>query len=101
MSTATLKAMRSSSFLAVVLLSACGFAPQEGAWLVSNTLIREERCGLLDDPDWVFATEDGSTFTVTNTTLEAFNVIRDEEVIAAANRLGIAMMFTGNRHFKH
>jgi len=27
--------------------------------------------------------------------------IRDEEVIAAADRLGIAMMFTGVRHFKH
>jgi phosphoribosylaminoimidazolecarboxamide formyltransferase/IMP cyclohydrolase len=27
--------------------------------------------------------------------------IRDEEVIAAANRLGVAMMFTGVRHFRH
>jgi len=27
--------------------------------------------------------------------------IRDEESIAAANRLGIAMVFTGRRHFKH
>ena len=27
--------------------------------------------------------------------------IRDDEVIAAANRLGIAMVFTGRRHFKH
>jgi len=27
--------------------------------------------------------------------------IRDEEVIAAANRLGIAMVFTGVRHFRH
>ena len=27
--------------------------------------------------------------------------IRDDEVIAAANRLGIAMVFTGIRHFKH
>ena len=27
--------------------------------------------------------------------------VRDEEVIAAANRLGIAMVFTGVRHFKH
>ncbi len=27
--------------------------------------------------------------------------IRDEEVIAAADRLGIAMVFTGMRHFKH
>jgi phosphoribosylaminoimidazolecarboxamide formyltransferase/IMP cyclohydrolase len=26
---------------------------------------------------------------------------RDDEVVAAANRLGIAMMFTGRRHFKH
>jgi phosphoribosylaminoimidazolecarboxamide formyltransferase/IMP cyclohydrolase len=26
---------------------------------------------------------------------------RDEEVIAAANRLGIALVFTGMRHFKH
>ncbi|MCB9795215.1 MAG: bifunctional phosphoribosylaminoimidazolecarboxamide formyltransferase/IMP cyclohydrolase [Alphaproteobacteria bacterium] len=27
--------------------------------------------------------------------------VRDDEVIAAANRLGIAMMFTGRRHFRH
>lgn len=27
--------------------------------------------------------------------------VRDEEVIAAANQLGIAMVFTGVRHFKH
>ena len=26
---------------------------------------------------------------------------RDDEVIAAANKHGIAMQFTGNRHFKH
>jgi len=27
--------------------------------------------------------------------------IRDEKVIAAANRLGLAMVFTGVRHFRH
>ena len=27
--------------------------------------------------------------------------IRDEEVIAAANEAGMAMVFTGERHFKH
>ncbi len=27
--------------------------------------------------------------------------VRDDEVIAAANRLGVAMVFTGVRHFKH
>ena len=27
--------------------------------------------------------------------------IRDEEVIAAANELHIAMVFTGTRHFRH
>ena len=27
--------------------------------------------------------------------------IRDEEVVAAADRLGIAMVFTGRRHFRH
>lgn len=27
--------------------------------------------------------------------------IRDDEVIEAANRTGIALLFTGNRHFKH
>jgi phosphoribosylaminoimidazolecarboxamide formyltransferase/IMP cyclohydrolase len=27
--------------------------------------------------------------------------IRDEEVIAAADRLGVAMVFTGVRHFRH
>jgi phosphoribosylaminoimidazolecarboxamide formyltransferase/IMP cyclohydrolase len=27
--------------------------------------------------------------------------IRDDEVIAAANEQGMAMVFTGERHFKH
>jgi phosphoribosylaminoimidazolecarboxamide formyltransferase/IMP cyclohydrolase len=27
--------------------------------------------------------------------------VRDEEVIMAANKRGIAMVFTGRRHFKH
>jgi len=27
--------------------------------------------------------------------------VRDEEVIAAANEYGIAMVFTGRRHFRH
>jgi phosphoribosylaminoimidazolecarboxamide formyltransferase/IMP cyclohydrolase len=27
--------------------------------------------------------------------------IRDDEVIAAADRLGLALLFTGVRHFKH
>jgi phosphoribosylaminoimidazolecarboxamide formyltransferase/IMP cyclohydrolase len=27
--------------------------------------------------------------------------MRDEEVIAAANELGISMVFTGVRHFRH
>jgi len=27
--------------------------------------------------------------------------VRDAEVIAAANRLGLAMLFTGERHFRH
>ncbi|MBI5813574.1 MAG: hypothetical protein HZB27_13790, partial [Meiothermus silvanus] len=26
---------------------------------------------------------------------------RDEEVIAAADELGVAMVFTGSRHFRH
>jgi phosphoribosylaminoimidazolecarboxamide formyltransferase/IMP cyclohydrolase len=27
--------------------------------------------------------------------------VKDEDVIAAANRLGISMVFTGVRHFRH
>jgi len=27
--------------------------------------------------------------------------VRDDDVIAAANRLGLAMVFTGIRHFRH
>ncbi len=27
--------------------------------------------------------------------------VRDEEVIAAANERGLAMVFTGERHFRH
>jgi phosphoribosylaminoimidazolecarboxamide formyltransferase/IMP cyclohydrolase len=27
--------------------------------------------------------------------------VRDDEVVAAANKLGLAMVFTGVRHFRH
>jgi phosphoribosylaminoimidazolecarboxamide formyltransferase/IMP cyclohydrolase len=27
--------------------------------------------------------------------------VRDDEVVAAANQLGLAMVFTGVRHFRH
>ncbi len=27
--------------------------------------------------------------------------VRDADVVAAANRLGLAMVFTGRRHFRH
>jgi phosphoribosylaminoimidazolecarboxamide formyltransferase / IMP cyclohydrolase len=27
--------------------------------------------------------------------------VRDEDVLAAADRLGLAMVFTGVRHFRH
>ena len=27
--------------------------------------------------------------------------VRDKEVVEAADRLGVAMVFTGNRHFRH
>ena len=33
--------------------------------------------------------------------IEPGGSLRDNEVIAAANRLGLAMVFTGNRHFRH
>ena len=33
--------------------------------------------------------------------IEPGGSVRDEEVIAAANEAGIALVFTGKRHFKH
>jgi phosphoribosylaminoimidazolecarboxamide formyltransferase/IMP cyclohydrolase len=33
--------------------------------------------------------------------IEPGSSVRDEEVIAAANNFGVAMIFTGSRHFLH
>ena len=33
--------------------------------------------------------------------IEPGGSIRDEEVIAAANEKGVALVFTGHRHFRH
>jgi phosphoribosylaminoimidazolecarboxamide formyltransferase/IMP cyclohydrolase len=33
--------------------------------------------------------------------IEPGGSVRDAEVIAAANRLGLAMVFTSRRHFRH
>ena len=33
--------------------------------------------------------------------IEPGGSLRDDEVIAAADDLGLAMIFTGNRHFRH
>ncbi|HYD47377.1 MAG TPA: bifunctional phosphoribosylaminoimidazolecarboxamide formyltransferase/IMP cyclohydrolase, partial [Terriglobales bacterium] len=48
-------------------------------------------------PDGVqIAAEAGATAIV-----QPGGSVRDEEVIAAANQLGLAMVFTGVRHFRH
>ena len=33
--------------------------------------------------------------------IEPGGSVRDDEVVAAANKLGLAMVFTGVRHFRH
>jgi phosphoribosylaminoimidazolecarboxamide formyltransferase/IMP cyclohydrolase len=33
--------------------------------------------------------------------IEPGGSVRDAEVVAAANRLGVALVFTGVRHFRH
>jgi len=41
------------------------------------------------------------TTTLRNAVAATRGSVRDADVIAAANRLGLAMMFTGVRHFRH
>ena len=48
-------------------------------------------------PDGV---EEAAKYGIT-AVIEPGGSVRDEEVIAAANRLGLAMVFTGVRHFRH
>jgi phosphoribosylaminoimidazolecarboxamide formyltransferase/IMP cyclohydrolase len=44
--------------------------------------------------------EEGAKHGIT-AVIEPGGSVRDEEVVAAANRLGLAMVFTGVRHFRH
>lgn len=48
-------------------------------------------------PDGVEAAAEAGVTAV----IEPGGSVRDEQVIAAANRLGLAMVFTGIRHFRH
>ena len=48
-------------------------------------------------PDGVEAAAEGGVTAV----VQPGGSIRDDEVIAAADKAGIAMVFTGTRHFKH
>jgi phosphoribosylaminoimidazolecarboxamide formyltransferase/IMP cyclohydrolase len=48
-------------------------------------------------PDGVEAAADAGATAV----VQPGGSVRDDEVIAAANRLGMAMVFTGRRHFRH
>ena len=59
-------------------------------------------CGVASDAFFPFA--DGlETVAAAGATavIQPGGSVRDEEVIAAANKLGVAMVFTGMRHFRH
>ena len=59
-------------------------------------------CGAASDAFFPFA--DGlETVAAAGATavIQPGGSVRDEEVIAAANKLGVAMVFTGMRHFRH
>jgi phosphoribosylaminoimidazolecarboxamide formyltransferase/IMP cyclohydrolase len=48
-------------------------------------------------PDWVEALHAAGVRAV----IQPGGSIRDGEVVEACNRLGVAMVFTGRRHFRH
>jgi phosphoribosylaminoimidazolecarboxamide formyltransferase/IMP cyclohydrolase len=54
-------------------------------------------CGAASDAFFPFA--DG--LETVAAVIQPGGSVRDEEVIAAANKLGVAMVFTGMRHFRH
>ena len=59
-------------------------------------------CGAASDAFFPFA--DGLETVVAagaTAVIQPGGSVRDEEVIAAANKLGVAMVFTGMRHFRH
>ncbi|MFO7169925.1 MAG: bifunctional phosphoribosylaminoimidazolecarboxamide formyltransferase/IMP cyclohydrolase [Chloroflexota bacterium] len=77
-----------SSRVAVIKARASGLSLQ-GAAVASDALF--------PFPDGVeVAAEAGATCVI-----QPGGALRDEEVIAAADRLGMAMVFTGRRHFRH
>ncbi len=75
------------------------FSAEIGA---SKSVLPLEGCAVASDAYFPFA--DGLEVVVKNgatAVIEPGGSIRDQEVIDAANRLGITMVFTGLRHFRH
>jgi phosphoribosylaminoimidazolecarboxamide formyltransferase/IMP cyclohydrolase len=75
------------------------FSAEIGA---SKSVLPLEGCAAASDAYFPFA--DGLEVVVKNgatAIIEPGGSVRDQEVIDAANRLGVTMVFTGLRHFRH
>jgi phosphoribosylaminoimidazolecarboxamide formyltransferase / IMP cyclohydrolase len=75
------------------------FSAEIGA---KKSVLPLEGCAVASDAFFPFP--DGLEVVVNNggsAVIQPGGSVKDEDVIAAANRLGIAMVFTGLRHFRH
>ncbi|MBI5280648.1 MAG: bifunctional phosphoribosylaminoimidazolecarboxamide formyltransferase/IMP cyclohydrolase [Candidatus Solibacter usitatus] len=75
------------------------FSAEIGA---KKSVLPLEGCAVASDAFFPFA--DGLEVVVKNggsAVIQPGGSVKDDEVIAAANRLGITMVFTGLRHFRH
>jgi phosphoribosylaminoimidazolecarboxamide formyltransferase/IMP cyclohydrolase len=75
------------------------FSAEIGA---KKSVLSLEGCVCASDAFFPFA--DGLEVVVANgarAVIQPGGSVRDAEVIAAADRLGVAMVFTGVRHFRH
>ena len=89
---------------AIRYATAAGHTPVEGKPVVQNIWAVPRTVGSAVASDAFFPFADGLLAAVeagATCVIQPGGSIRDDEVIAAANKAGLAMVFTGMRHFRH
>ncbi len=82
----------------------CGLPSRIDAVKLAATKAGEQATGAVMASDAFFPFPDGieaAAAAGVTAVVEPGGSVRDEQVIEAANRLGLAMVFTGARHFRH
>ena len=71
--------------------------PHTGGWVLPGAAVPAHASPLGALPDGLLAAVEAGATAV----IQPGGSIRDDEVIAAADEAGLAMIFTGMRHFRH